>query len=201
MFKPEINFEVPLVPIVGDDFCFPYLVNLNVKKKILGISHINIDVLDDIGISLLQGNGKVWHLRKKKRIICDPAGLPILTLREKSLSWHNTWKVYRAGSLDRNDLLYTVKRSSPIQMKMQLDVFLASNISGEICDFHVKGAYTNQSFKVHKGDTLIAEVKERFKLGSFFKGKENFELRVYPGADYAFIVSILIIYNEIYGES
>lgn len=45
------------------------------------------------------------------------------------------------------------------------------------------------------------QVKERFKLGSFFKGRENFEVRVYPGVDYAFIVSILIVYNEIYGES
>lgn len=198
MFKPEINFEVPLFPIIGDGFCFPYLINLTVKKKILGLSQLSIDVLDDIGISLLQGEGKVWHLRKKKRIITDPAGLPLLTLREKTLSWHNTWKVY---SSDRNELLYTVKRSSTFQMKMQLDVYLASNISGEICDFHVKGSFTNQSFKVYKGDTLIAEVKERFKLGSFFKGRENFEVRVYPGVDYAFIVSILIVYNEIYGES
>ncbi|XP_059301669.1 protein LURP-one-related 14-like [Lycium ferocissimum] len=200
MFKPEINFEVPLIPIVGDGFCFPYLVNLTVKKKVLGLSHIDIDVLDDTGNSLLQGDGKVWHLRKKKRIITDPAGLPLLTLREKTLSWRNTWKVYRGESSDRNDVLYTVKRSSTIQMKMQLDVFLASNVNGEICDFHVKGSFTNQSFKVYKRDTLIAEVKERFKLGSFFKGRENFELRVYPGVDYAFIVSILIIYNEIYGE-
>ncbi|KAF3636827.1 putative transcription factor SCREAM2-like [Capsicum annuum] len=76
---------------------------------------------------------------------------------------------------DGNDLLYTVKRSSTFQMKMQLDVFLVSNINGEICDFLVKGSFTNQSFKVYKGDTLIPEVKERFKLGSFFKGGENFE--------------------------
>ncbi|XP_015077472.1 protein LURP-one-related 14-like [Solanum pennellii] len=201
MFKPEINFAVPLLPIVGDGFCFPYLVNLTVKRKILGLSQLNIHVLDDTGISLLQGDGKLWHLRKKKRIIAHPDGLPLLTLREKTLSWRNTWKVYRAESSDINDLLYTVKRSSTFQMKMQLDVFLASNINGELCDFHVKGSFTNQSFKVYKGDTLIAEVKERFKLGSFFKGRENFEVRVYPGVDYAFIVSILIVYNEIYGES
>ncbi|KAM3308988.1 hypothetical protein P3S67_010732 [Capsicum chacoense] len=146
------------------------------KKKILGLSHINMDILDDSGISLLQGYGKVWQLRKKKPIITDPAGVPLLTLREKRLSWHNTWNVYSAESSDGNDLLYTVKRSRTFQMKMQLDVFLASNINGRICDFLVKGSFTNQSFKVYKGDTLIAEVKERFKLGSFFKGRENFEV-------------------------
>ncbi|MCD7454698.1 hypothetical protein HAX54_025665 [Datura stramonium] len=191
MFKPETNLQVPLIPIVGDGFFFPYLVNLSVKKKILGLSHININFLDDTGFSLLQGNGKVLYLRKKKRIITDPAGLPLHTLQEKTLSWHNTRKVYNAESSDRNDLLYIIKRSSTIQMKMQLDLFLDSSINGEICDFHVKGSL----------DTLIAEVKERFKLGSFFNGRENFEVRVYPGVDYAFIISILIIYNEIYRES
>lgn len=83
MFKPETNFEVPLIPVVGDGFCFPYLVNLTVKKKFLGLSQLNIDVLDDVGTSLLQGDGKVWHFKKKKRIITDPAGLALLTLREK----------------------------------------------------------------------------------------------------------------------
>lgn len=41
------------------------------------------------------------------------------------------------------------------------------------------------------------QVKDNFKLGSFLaKGHESFGVRVYPGVDYAFIVSLLVILNE-----
>lgn len=39
------------------------------------------------------------------------------------------------------------------------------------------------------------QVKEKSKLGSI--GKESFQARIYPGIDYAFIMSLLVIFNEI----
>nr|GMC81499.1 protein LURP-one-related 14-like [Ipomoea batatas]GMD57669.1 protein LURP-one-related 14-like [Ipomoea batatas] len=200
MFKPEIRHDVPLIPVVGNAFCFPYLVDLTVKKGILGVTGLRFDVSDDNGASLLGVHGKLWQFRRKKRTISDPSGFPILTMRSKALALRNVWSIYKGESSDENDLIYTVQESKVLQMKIRLDVFMAGN-RGEICNFHVKGSYTSQNFKDYKGDTLIAEVKEKVKIGYFFKGIEKFDVRVYPGADYAFVVSLLVILNDIDGGS
>lgn len=39
------------------------------------------------------------------------------------------------------------------------------------------------------------QVKEKSKLGSL--AKESFEARIYPGIDYAFIVSLVVIFSEV----
>ncbi|KAL2549841.1 Protein LURP-one-related 14 [Forsythia ovata] len=193
MFKPEVTQFVPKISVVGDDFCFPYLVDLSVKKKI-GFSNTKIDVVDDNGTLLLQVKGSLWQF-KKKRVMCDSISSPLLNMRLKEISWRQRWTVHRGEGSEESNLLYTVEQSQSFLFKTQLSVFLASNLTGEICDFRVVGSYISQSFKVYKGDTLIAEVKQRFKLGSL--GGEKFEARVYPGVDYAFIVSLLVILNEI----
>ncbi|KAG8391457.1 hypothetical protein BUALT_Bualt01G0189800 [Buddleja alternifolia] len=181
MFVPEVRHFVPTISIVGDDFCYPYLVDLVVKKN-TGFLGTHIDVLDDNGILLLQVDGSFWHL-KKKRTMHNSIGLPIITMRRKG------------ETSDDSDLLYTIQKTRCFQLKTELKVFLASNLTGEICDFRVIGSYVSHSCKVYKGDTLITEVKERFKLESL--RKERFEARIYPGVDYAFIMSLLVILNEI----
>lgn len=82
MASPEMAYGVPAINVVGECFCVPYPVDLVVKKKIRGFSHVHTDVLDVNGNHLLQIDGKLWQLQKK-RIVRDPAGFPILTIREK----------------------------------------------------------------------------------------------------------------------
>ncbi|KAL0341223.1 UNVERIFIED_CONTAM: protein LURP-one-related 14 [Sesamum radiatum] len=189
MFVPEVRGFVPTVSIVGDDFCFPYLVDLAVKKKV-GFSAKHIEVLDDNGSLLVQVDGGFWQFNKT-RTMHHSLGFPIITLRTKGIWLQQQWTVHRGEGLDGSDLLYTVRKSHSFQLKTRLEVFLATNLTGEICDFRVVGSYISQSFKVYKGQTLMAEVKERFTLGG-----RKFEARIYPGVDYAFIVSLLVILNE-----
>ncbi|KAL6531141.1 hypothetical protein OROHE_014210 [Orobanche hederae] len=193
MFVPEVRDLVPPVSIVRDDFCFPYLVDLAVETR-TGILQKHIDVKDGNGATLLRVRGLTWEF-KKKRTMYDPMGVPIITMCREAMSSHQKWKVYRGESLDGSNLLYTVRKSNPIQIKPQLEVFLASNPTGDICDFRVIGRYFYLSFKVHKGDTILAEVNGKFKLGSLNKGES--EARIYPGVDYAFIISLLVVVDEL----
>ncbi|KAL6526870.1 hypothetical protein OROGR_015960 [Orobanche gracilis] len=194
MFVPEVrDLVVPALTIVRDDLCFPYLVDLVVVTR-TGILHKHIDVKDGNGATLLRVRGLTWDF-KKKRTMYDPMGVPIITMYREAMSSRQKWKVYRGESLDRSNLLYTVRKSNPIQIKPQLEVFLASNPTGDICDFRVIGRYGSLSFKVHKGDTILAEVNDKFKLGSLNKGES--EARIYPGVDYAFIVSLLVMVDEL----
>ncbi|RAL54931.1 unnamed protein product [Cuscuta campestris] len=200
MFRPEITTDVPLIAVVGEAFCFPYLVDLTAKKGIYGVSSLQFDVSDGNGSPLLRVHGRLWRLLQKKRTISDPFGLPVVTMRAKTLALRNVWQVYKGESSAEENLLYTVRETKYIRMKVRLDVFMASN-QGDICNFHVKGSYASQNFKVYQGDNVIAEVKEEKKIGNFFKGIERFDVRVFPGVDYAFVVSLLVIINAIDGGS
>ncbi|XP_035545490.1 uncharacterized protein LOC118348276 [Juglans regia] len=65
------------------------------------------------------------------RVLFHADGNPIVILREKIMSAHDRWNVYRGKSKEPNDLIFTVKRSSMIQMRAKLHVFLANNTNEE----------------------------------------------------------------------
>jgi hypothetical protein len=82
---------------------------------------------------------------------------------------HKRWQVFRGDSSNAGDLLFTVKKSSIIQLKTELDVFLASNTAEQACDFKVKGSYFERSCAFYLGDstTMIAQVSTENKSSLF----------------------------------
>ncbi|XP_050210858.1 protein LURP-one-related 14-like isoform X2 [Mercurialis annua] len=188
------TYGIPSVSVIGDGYCFPYPMELIVKKRIRKLSNAQFEIFDLSGNLRLQVDGGVWNLNMK-RIIRDPAGFPILTLRGKALTFWHKWKVYEGESKDENNCLFSIQQSHPLQIKKELHVFL-SNYKKKDPDFHVTGSYTSLSFKVYKGHRLLAEVKHTFSMESFYKGKEKYRIKVYPEVDYAFIVALLLIIDE-----
>ncbi|KAM7270587.1 hypothetical protein ACFE04_029801 [Oxalis oulophora] len=190
--------EPNIVNVIGDrGFCVPYAMELTVKKKIQSFSKAQFEIFDESGNNpLLRVDGNVWKL-KSKRVMFDQAGFPVLTLREKVLTKRHQWTCHLGESSDDERLLFKVQRSSAIQFKSRLDVFLAGNNSKSQSDFHVIGCYTNLSFKVCKGKTILAEVNHMFKWGNVCRGKECFKVKVQPDVDYAFIVALLVILEEL----
>ncbi|GLT92897.1 hypothetical protein SLE2022_107090 [Rubroshorea leprosula] len=184
----------PIISVVAERFCLPYAAELLVKKKVQAFSNAHYDVYDATGNILLQIDGGVWNL-KRKRVMRDPAGLPVLTMREKAFTWRHQWLIHQGEGSDSKDLLCTVQTSHALQFKRQLDVFLAGNQTKD-CDFHITGSLSSLSFKVHKGNSVLAEVIHNFTWGSFCKGKDSFTMRVQPDVDYAFIVALTVIIQE-----
>ncbi|KAK8293508.1 hypothetical protein V6Z11_D06G193600 [Gossypium hirsutum] len=181
-----------MIKVVGDRFCVPYTMELLVKKKIQSFSNSHYDVFDTTGNILLQVNGGIWNLQKK-RVMKDPAGLPVVTLREKqAISWKQEWQMHEGES---RHCLCSVKRSGGFNIKSNLDVHLASPYKDAACDFRVTGSLASLSIKVRRGNSIIAEVTHSYTWGSY-KGKECFKIKVYPEVDYAFIVALLVIIHE-----
>ncbi|XWS07590.1 hypothetical protein CRYUN_Cryun41cG0002100 [Craigia yunnanensis] len=183
-----------IIKVVGDRFCVPYIMELLVKRKIQSFSNAHYDVFDTTGNVLLQVDGGVWNFHKK-RVMKDPAGLPVITLREKALSWKQQWLIHQGESSERDHFLCNVVRSNALQIKNNLDVYLASSYKENGRDFRATGSFTSLSFKVRKGNSIIAEVSHNFTWGSC-KGKESFKVKVYPEVDYAFIVALIVIMHE-----
>lgn len=76
---------------------------------------------------------------------------------------HHRWEVFRGDSTNASDLLFTVKKSSIIQLKTEMDVFLAGNTAEQVCDFKIKGSYFDRSciFYLGNSNTMIAQVSTR----------------------------------------
>ncbi|KAJ4845411.1 hypothetical protein Tsubulata_048565 [Turnera subulata] len=66
----------------------------------------------------------------------------------------------------------------------------------DVSDFQVVGSYASRSCKVYRAGTVIAEMDDNLTVEDFFKCKDNFRVKVYPGVDYGFIVSLIVILGE-----
>lgn len=77
------------------------------------------------------------------------------------LSLHEKWHVFRGESTDFKDLLFIVGRSTVIQLKTTLNVYLASNTKEDACDFKVKGSWLERACVVYAGEssTIVAQVR------------------------------------------
>lgn len=75
----------------------------------------------------------------------------------KILTTHRRWQVYKG---DSKDLLFSAKKSGVVQLKTELDVFLASNTKEDTHDFKVKGSFKERSCTVYtRENTIIAQVR------------------------------------------
>ncbi|KAB1224565.1 Protein LURP-one-related 15 [Morella rubra] len=139
---------------------------------------------------------------RDRRVLIDAAGNPIVTLRQKMMSAHDRWQVFRGESVEPNDLIFSVKRSSMIQLKAKLHVFLANNTKEDVCDFRVEGSWLERSCTIYAGEssTLVAQMHTKHTVQSILIGKDNFTVTVYPNIDYAFIVSLIVILEAINHE-
>lgn len=78
----------------------------------------------------------------------------------QGLTAHNRWQVFRGESTDSKDMIFSAKRSSMIQLKTKLHVFLANNTREDVCDFRVEGSWFERSCSIYLGQssTVIAQV-------------------------------------------
>ncbi|KAK1283728.1 Protein LURP-one-related 15 [Acorus calamus] len=112
-----------------------------------------------------------------------------LTVRKKALS------------LSEGDIVVTDVNGALVLklLKTQLEVFLASNTSENVCDFKVKGSFFERSCTICVGEsnTIIAQMKRKYTVTNVLMGRDTFGVTVYPNNDYAFVVALVMIMDEI----
>ncbi|KAL2525911.1 Protein LURP-one-related 15 [Abeliophyllum distichum] len=185
-------------PVISPRFCVSHPVHLFIDKKAFTLRSTRYLVTSADG-NLMFKVEKFPLSFHGTLVVLDASGNPVITLRPKKLTYHSRWKVFRGESTDEKDLIFSVKRSSMFQIHTKLDVFLASNTSEEHCDFKVKGTYLERSCDIFAGNssTPIAQMDKKMTAGSIFLGKDKFRVNVSPNVDYAMVVSLIIILEEI----
>ncbi|XP_031284903.1 protein LURP-one-related 10-like [Pistacia vera] len=190
------------VTVIGPQFCeHTYPVDLAIVRKLLTITDGNFVVQDINGNTLFKVKGALLTVHNR-RVLLDSAGKPIVTLRKKIMTAHDRWQVFRGESKEPSDLIFTAKRSSMFQLKTKLDVFLASNTKEDVCDFKVKGSWSERSCVIHAGDSsaILAQMHMKDTAESILLGKDQFTVTVYPKIDYAFVISLIVILDAINSE-
>ncbi|KAJ7571598.1 hypothetical protein O6H91_01G168200 [Diphasiastrum complanatum] len=114
------------------------------------------------------------------------------------LTLHSTWSAFLGDSNSGGKELFTIKKSSLVQFRTSLDVFLADNTG--VPDFTIKGDYIDRSCLIYHYNQVIAEVKRTLTLSNFLPGKDTFSVLVYPRTDSAFIISLVVLMDVIHRE-
>ncbi|GLU14485.1 hypothetical protein SLE2022_310500 [Rubroshorea leprosula] len=203
MAQPSVPPLINPITVISPQFLAPYPVDLQVVRKVLSdiLTEGNFAVTDINGNIMFQVKGKFLSIRDR-RVMLDAAGTPIVTLRPKLMTVHDRWEAFRGESTEEKDLLFRVKRSSLIQLKTKLHVFLANNTKEEVCDFRVEGSWLERSCIIYAGEsnTIIAQMHKKHTIQSVVLGKGKFMVTVYPNVDYAFIVALIVILDGINNE-
>ncbi|XP_011009968.1 PREDICTED: uncharacterized protein LOC105114932 [Populus euphratica] len=167
--------EHPVV-VIGPQYLAQYPVELAVNSD-FKVSDIN-------GTLIFQVKSKILSLHDR-RFLKDAAGNTLVNLRKKARTMHGRWEAFRGEGKEKQDLLFTAKKSKLFQSESELDVFLGNN-EGEVPDFKVKERYSQSSCSILLGDsnTMLAQVHGRHTLA------------IMPNVDYAFIMALMAVIRD-----
>ncbi|KAF8731829.1 hypothetical protein HU200_015770 [Digitaria exilis] len=190
------------VPVVAPHFCAPYVVQLSVKEKFSMLREGDFTITETNGAVVVRVKGAFISIHNR-RLLLDANGNPLLSLREKVISMHNTWEAYRGESSKSSDLLFTAKKSSIMQpFKTEMYIYLASNTSHEACDFKMNGSFKERacSFYLGNTNTLIAQMHRQHNVTSTVLGTDHYDVTVFPNVDYVFISALVVILQELHTD-
>ncbi|URD79484.1 hypothetical protein MUK42_05149 [Musa troglodytarum] len=201
MSSPSSQFAAASGAIVDPRFCVSYPIDLTFFNDAAWLNCDRLAVTDTDGNVVFKVEADKCSLRSRQ-VVVDASGKPVISMQQKLRSVHDRWLVFEGNSSDPKYLLFSVKRSSALQLKTELDVFLAANAEEEVCDFKMKGSFRKRSCTVYKGDssTVVAQMSKEHKLVNALVSKDAFGVAVNPNADYAFITALAIIRHEFFKE-
>ncbi|KAM5560604.1 hypothetical protein ABKV19_021654 [Rosa sericea] len=185
------------ITVVSSQFLASYPVDLYISEKLITIKEGAFTVTNVDGEVMFTVKGSFFSLHDTRQLL-DSAGTPILTFRQKIISIHRRWEVYRGDSSSSKDLLFSAKKSGLVQFKTELDVFLATNTKEDQHDFKVKGSFRDKACTIYsKDNTIIGQMHKDVSIKNSILGKDVFSVTVYPQVDFAFIVAAVVILHEI----
>ncbi|KAJ8898934.1 hypothetical protein K2173_008428 [Erythroxylum novogranatense] len=201
---PAMTVHHPLekpVVVIGPQFLAQYPVDLTIASKVLTLGENDFRVTEVNGTLIFSVKSKFISIHDRRHLK-DAAGNILVTLKQKIMTMHRRWQVFRGESTEEKDLFFSVKKSSLMQFRTQLDVFLASNTTSEsVPDFKIKGSWAERSCTIYLGDgesnIIVAQMFKRHTVKTALLDTDNFAVTVYPNVDYAFIVALVVVLDEI----
>nr|GEX27553.1 protein LURP-one-related 10-like [Tanacetum cinerariifolium] len=144
--------------IVSPQFLTSYPIDLTITGKVVSLSLGNFYVTNVNGNVMFKVKAKEISLHGRCSLL-DAVDNPILSFQKKVRSAHNKWVVFKEDSSYLNNIIFTNKLSTSMQLKRSLDVFLGCN-GKYVCDYKVKGSWRAQSRNIYarESTTVISQV-------------------------------------------
>ncbi|KAL4567576.1 hypothetical protein LXL04_023164 [Taraxacum kok-saghyz] len=178
--------------VIGDQFIAKCEMDLIVEKYSCG-NFLITDIDHNILLKVKQCNTSCH----RERVVLDIHDKPILMAREKIVTGHNRWNVFKGDSKSKKDKIFSIKKSHIIQFRPSVDVFLKNkNGCKEVYDFQIKGSWSKKNCTVNMRDTsaTIAQMcKMESPAGNMKFVNEKCMVKIYPNVDYAFVVTLMAI--------
>ncbi|XP_042449048.1 protein LURP-one-related 15-like [Zingiber officinale] len=182
----------PAELVATGKFTVPYAVNLTLSNTGGLFSNDLYKVKDTNGDVVFKVKAAFFSSR---HLLLDAKGTPLLTMKPKSFIRRGTRRVFRGESTSPNDLLFSVRKSKMFQRKDNFDVVLATSTDEAApCDFKI--IVGSKEYTIYIGETdheIIAQMNRKTECCA----RDRLEITVNQNVDFAFIVSLIVILEEI----
>ncbi|CAI9298908.1 unnamed protein product [Lactuca saligna] len=181
------------VSVIGSHFMVPHQLDIIVDRISSGIL-----LITDINHKIIFKVKPCDSFIHERRVLLDVDDQPIVTMRDKSVTVHHGWYVFRGDSRSKSDMIFTTKKRHMIQLlKSDVNVFLANKTcSKNVCDFKVKGSWSKRNCTIYMGDTstTIAQMSKLQSSDNIVKFvNDKFKVSISPNVDIAFVIIIIAI--------
>ncbi|CAI9294319.1 unnamed protein product [Lactuca saligna] len=187
----EPSYSCAPVSVIGSQFMAPFQLDVIVDTTLRG----NI-VITDMNHKILLKVKPCDTSFRHQRVLVDADDKPIAMIREKLMTLHGRWSVFRGESESNSDIIFSAKIHNLIQFKTGVDVFLENKTScADVCDFKMKGSWSNRNCTIFVGGTStpIAQMSKMQSSKNMKWVEGKFMVTIYPKVDYAFVVTLIAI--------
>lgn len=147
--------------------------------------------------------------KEEELILRDGKREALLLLRVKggifeALSFHKVWKAYKYEFQGSKKLVFSLRRpKSCVPMKNDAGIKITTKpkVSKKDWDFEISGYFPNKECSIIDSQgNVVAQIGMNKKAGELLS-KDLYYVSIKPGIDQAFVVGVIAILDNIYGES
>ncbi|KAG6658609.1 protein LURP-one-related 5-like [Carya illinoinensis] len=190
--------------IVDEKFCYPEETHLTARKTSVFFPGDGFVVYDPHGEFLFRHDSYGPDSRPKDELVLmDRSGKCLLTLLRKKPSLHQRWEGYRGEKAEHQDPIFRVSRSSIIG-RSRLVVEVHGDADKE---YQIEGSFPHRCCTIYKfyaentSREPVAEIKRKVDPSTgVMLGKDVFLLCLKPGVDSAFVMGLVLILDQMYGD-
>lgn len=190
------------IAVVDQRFCMPHPISLVMKEKVFSFTGDDFQIKDaNSGQTFFMINGKFISLRQRK-VLSDYQGVPIAHFKHKIISLLPSFMIYQGE--DSSNLIAKIdKKFTFLKSKMLASV--TNRVTGQPMLITMKGNWRDKKAEIYLGEEkeggqLIASVQRKSNGKHYFLGQQDYVVTIQPGVDAAFMVLMVLAFDEANNE-
>ncbi|GLJ51331.1 hypothetical protein SUGI_1091440 [Cryptomeria japonica] len=193
---PHSSISSPHV-YIDQRFCSTSPTHLTVWKKSLLFNGNGFTVFDSLGHLVFRVDNYASNV-KSEVLLMDAAGQLLLTLRRKKWSLRKRWEALRGDPVRSEKPKFSVTKSLDFSNKTTANVFVDGSKQIKYCHYQMEGSLCKASCTIlNKAGEIIAQIKRKEAKCDIMLGNDVLSLFIEAGVDQAFVMGLLIMFNQI----